>query len=510
VELKKLPATEGTNVVLLRPWTDPSVDRPGAPRTRPWDSFFLLTLGASLVVVLPILFVAAYFNLAQFGALVEIAIVIALVGLLAISTWLTARPVLLLARAAAEIQSGDLAARAAPSGTGETRRLVVTFNSMANRMFNELPRLQGAAAESASRLSLSAEELATATAHQSDAAARASGELAALSAGSTLIADSVASVIATAQELRSNIQVAHTDLQASSDRTQANARRVDEIQTVLELLKDISDQTALLALNAAIEAARAGEAGRGFAVVADEVRRLAERSVAAASQIAKLTDGAMATSGEAVIAIERRGEQLRNWIEMTDALAEASAKVEPAVQRQNQASDGLRLGGRQAGGRRRHGRGGGCRGARIQPVGRGEPRMMRVLVGTVNDAFFAVPMATVHQVLRHPKVTRVPLSPPGLLGVVNVRGEIVPFLDTGVLTGTGSLVDPPFAVLVSGGAEMVALAVETLPIAADFEEPVGPGTQPGELGVYSNGGRLVVLVDIEALVNSRLNLKRAS
>ena len=135
---------------------------------------------------------------------------------------------------------------------------------------------------------------------------------------------------------------------------------------------------------------------------------------------------------------------------------------------------------------------------------------MRVLVIAVNDGFFAVPMATVHQVLRHPKVTRVPLSPAGLLGVVNVRGEIVPFIDTGVLTGTGTLVEPPFAVLVSGEREMVALAAEALPMAADFEAPVGPGTHSGELGVYSSGGRLVVLVDIEELVNSRLDLTRAS
>jgi chemotaxis signal transduction protein len=136
--------------------------------------------------------------------------------------------------------------------------------------------------------------------------------------------------------------------------------------------------------------------------------------------------------------------------------------------------------------------------------------MTRVLVISANAAFFAVPMASVHQVLRHPLVTRVPLSPAGLLGVVNVRGEIIPLLDTGVLTGTGSLSEPPFAVLVSGEKEMVALAAEELPIAADFEQPVGPGTQPGELGVYSNGGRLVVLVDVEELVTSRLDLKRAS
>lgn len=135
---------------------------------------------------------------------------------------------------------------------------------------------------------------------------------------------------------------------------------------------------------------------------------------------------------------------------------------------------------------------------------------MRVLVMAVNEGFFAVPMASVHQVLRNPRVTRIPLAPAGLLGVVNVRGEIVPYLDTGVLTDTGSLTEPPFAVLVSGEAEMVALAADALPIAADFEAPVGPGTQPGERGVYSSGGRLVVLVDIEELVKSRLDLKRAS
>lgn len=135
---------------------------------------------------------------------------------------------------------------------------------------------------------------------------------------------------------------------------------------------------------------------------------------------------------------------------------------------------------------------------------------MRVLVMAANDAYFAVPMERVQQVLRHPLVTRIPLSPAGLLGVVNVRGEIVPLLDTAVLTGTGSLAEPPFAVLVSGGEDMVALAAQELPIAADFEQPVGAGTQPGEVSVYSNGGRLVVLIDVEELVKNRLDLKRAS
>lgn len=112
-----------------------------------------------------------------------------------------------------------------------------------------------------------------------------------------------------------SIQDLAIQVEESATAIEAVESESKSVETVLEVIRGIAEQTNLLALNAAIEAARAGEQGRGFAVVADEVRTLAQRTQTSTAEIRVIIERLQHSATQAVEKMQLGRDKARSSVE---------------------------------------------------------------------------------------------------------------------------------------------------------------------------------------------------
>lgn len=104
-----------------------------------------------------------------------------------------------------------------------------------------------------------------------------------------------------------------------------------EIGQIVDVISNISSQTALLSLNASIEAARAGEQGRGFAVVANEVKKLAEQTTQSVTSIVELVHVIQQSANGAVESMQKNVSEINGGIGKMQQIGDSFANIRASI-----------------------------------------------------------------------------------------------------------------------------------------------------------------------------------
>ena len=255
-----------------------------------------------------------------------------------------------LAITAKKLANGELTARVNWDSTDELGDVGRAFNQMTTEFSSLISQVRQSAdqvATAAAMQASTAEKVSAISDNQTQQAAIAASSIENLNSAVKEIAQKTDNVVTSANDASVmagegqqvvnkavlGIQQVAITVSESAQLMVALGKRSDEIGQIVNVIKDIAEQTNLLALNAAIEAARAGEQGRGFAVVADEVRKLAERTATATSEISKMISAIQSETGNAVTTMEKGSSQVSDGVALANQAGQSLQNINSSVKR---------------------------------------------------------------------------------------------------------------------------------------------------------------------------------